>query len=390
MNKFRTLAVLIDSTGNDPCVERSAPGVAPSAFRIWKAGENQSDDGSIFFTPASATALMAEQEARGRLYSSDFDHLSVIPNRPAESGRASGWHRLQTRPDATGAPELWAVDINWCTDAKAGLEEQPPRWRYFSPAFKTSGDGEVTSYVNFALCINPLTHQLPALAAQMTEKEMGMNKKSLLAALASLKSSASADEKMAAEKCLSEYLDGLDDEDDDKKKKETDVEEPKKDAAGDPPPPPAPDDKKEEPKKDAETEEKTEAKAVSALASDLMKANQKIDQLQINGMLDARPDLSESIRKWCATQSSDTVKTFLHAHPKTNSTRNEKPVQPPTVKNAELPDGPEKAQIERAFGIVHNEHKGPQRLEDGRLVLHTVRPSEFRAMKAAQSKGSAK
>lgn len=150
-------------------VERPGPGRAPSAFRIWAAGENVTDEGQVNFTPASAEAVIEEQAARGRLYPFDFDHLSVVTDRPAESGRAAGWHRLAVRESATG-PELWAVDIEWCADVKAGLESKPPLWRYFSPAFRTI-DSEVTSYINCALCINPLTHQLPSLASESDGRE---------------------------------------------------------------------------------------------------------------------------------------------------------------------------------------------------------------------------
>lgn len=181
---MRKHAMLIDTSS--PLVERAAPGLAPTAFRIWAFGENPCDDGSVFFTDASAIALLDEQTARARVYSIDFDHLSLTANRPAESGRAAGWHTIDVRDDANGNPELWAVNVEWCADAKAGLEETPPRWRFFSPAFLTNDEGEITSYVNLALCINPLTHGLPSLAAHTEQGDPSMDKKTLLAALAAL------------------------------------------------------------------------------------------------------------------------------------------------------------------------------------------------------------
>jgi hypothetical protein len=150
-------------------VERPAPGAAPTAFRIWAAGTNDSDEGPVYFTRRSAKLLLAEQAARDRLYPSDFDHLSLLANRPPSAGRASGWHTLEIRTDENGEPELWAVGIDWCPDAREGLEVDPPQWRYFSPAFDTDEHGEIVSYVNFALCINPKSHGLPALAAHAFE-----------------------------------------------------------------------------------------------------------------------------------------------------------------------------------------------------------------------------
>jgi hypothetical protein len=153
--------------GDEALVERPSPGAAPTAFRIWKAGVNMSDDGPDIFTERSAQLIMAEQAQRGNLYSIDFDHLSLRDNRPAEAGRAAGWHRLEVRRDAGGEAELWLTNADWCADAKAGLEETPPRWRYFSPAFDVDPDThEIVSYVNTALCINPATWNNVQLATR--------------------------------------------------------------------------------------------------------------------------------------------------------------------------------------------------------------------------------
>lgn len=129
--RIRHFAISLEAT-DATLVERPGPGLAPTAFRIWAAGENTSDDGPTLFTPKSADLLLAEQAARGRLYPSDFDHLSLVSNRPAEAGRASGYHRLEVRTGPMG-PELWAVDIEWCADVKAGLEEQPPTLEILLP-----------------------------------------------------------------------------------------------------------------------------------------------------------------------------------------------------------------------------------------------------------------
>jgi Mu-like prophage I protein len=175
MKKFRMYAQGL-------LVERSSAGSAPSAFRIWQAGRNDSDDGPVFFTDRSAELIVSEQSSRGRLYSFDYDHLSVQSDRPASAGRAAGWHRLEVR-----AGDLWAVDIEWCAEAKEGIEQSPPLWRYFSPAFYVNAEQEVIGYTNCALCINPKTHGIQSLASTI-DKRRGetMDPKQLLALLTGL------------------------------------------------------------------------------------------------------------------------------------------------------------------------------------------------------------
>lgn len=146
-------------------VERAAPGRAPSAFRIWAFGENACDGKPVVFSERSAEALLEEQAARGRLYSFDFDHRSIMPDVSPTAAKAAGWHALEVR-EHDGKPELWAVTCAWTEEARAGLESDPPEWRYYSPAFEVdSKTREVVSYVNCALTNNPLTHGLPALAS---------------------------------------------------------------------------------------------------------------------------------------------------------------------------------------------------------------------------------
>ncbi len=387
---IRKHTMLIDVAA--PLVERASPGQAPTAFRIWAAGENVCDDGSVFFTEESAKLLVAEQTARARVYAIDFDHLSLTANRPAESGRAAGWHSLEVRTNAYGKPELWAVSVEWCADAKAGLEETPPRWRFFSPAFLTNDEGEITSYVNLALCINPLTHDIPSLAARTGD----FMKDQLLAALATMASDASDDEKKEAKAKLAEFLEGLDDDKREDKKAEGDDEK-QEEKAEEPPPSTDREEKKETaeppkgtPKEEKPKEEKTEAKSVVAnaaaeMASELVDAKRRLEALEIQRLLDARQDLPQSVRNWCLSQPTDVVRTFLSASPRVIAKRNAQP----TVGAATTAGlhGAELEEVNRLMGIRPPEAKGPQRMPDGRLVLHTMRPSEYRATKAAAAKG---
>lgn len=384
-------ATIVDHASADALVERAQAGAAPTAFRIWKAGENRADDGSIFFTKESAERLIAEQTSRARVYSIDFDHLSLVTDRPAESGRAAGWHSLEVR-DGDGGPELWAVNIDWCADAKAGLEETPPKWRFFSPAFGVDKESVVTTYVNFALCINPLTHDLPSLAARISG-EVNMTKQEAAKAYATMASAdASDDDKKAAAKMLSDFFSGDSDESEDKDKKKDPPEEEKKAADNC-------DDKKAAETKDepeakakAESEEKTESKAASVVAGELLKANKRIEALEIEGLLRDRPDISESIRKWCATQESAVVKTFLHAHPKQAAKREEKPTQGGGAGGAPAQlEARDREAMDAQMGIRTHAATLPHRREDGSFVMPVVRPTEAlkaHAAKAAQTKGS--
>ena len=180
MNRLRILCV-VGLLGASEGVER-ATGGAPTAFRIWHAGANATDHGTHVFSADSAKRLMAEQAARGNLYSIDADHLSLNDQAPPESRKAVGWHRLEVRDSKTG-PELWAVDVQWTEAVRAGLQKDPPEWRYFSPAYDVSKEsGEIVAYLNTALTNNPATWSVTALASRTT-KGTAMKYTDILAAL---------------------------------------------------------------------------------------------------------------------------------------------------------------------------------------------------------------
>ena len=378
---IRTFAFTI--AVDDALVERAGgPGTAPTAFRVWANGVNMSDDGPIIFTEKSAKSLIEEQAARGRLYSSDFDHLSLKENRPAESGRASGWHRLEVRKDAAGEPELWAVDIEWCADAKAGLEEQPPRWRYFSPAFATSKSGEVTSYMNFALCINPLTHNLPSLAsatAPTTETAM-KTKAEMKAAYEKMNAEGtSEEEKKECAKMLADFF-GEEEEDKGGEGEKPKEEKPKETAAnnGEGDNKGVGDTSKETA---AEGEEKTEAKAAAAMANELLQTKNRLAALEIKNLLDERKDLPDSLRTWCMSQPLDTVKSFLKTAPKQMAARPDRPTQGGGSGGGRIGlQGKELEEVNRGMGIRPEVTSTFDLLEDGRLRINTVKPSDWRRL----------
>lgn len=385
-DRLRKFALLLDAIADD-LVERPGPGQAPTAFRMWAAGENGSDSGSIFFTEASAKKLIEEQAARGRLLSIDFDHLSLATDRPAEAGRAAGWHRLEVRTNDAGASELWATDIEWCADAKAGLEETPPRWRYFSPAFRVNKADEVTGYVNFALCINPQTHQLPSLATaggNSIERTGNMDPKKMMAALAAYAEGLDGDEKEKFSKVMAEF--GKDEPDGDEKK-DAEGDDAEKEA----PPPP----KKDEEKKDAEGDEKkdeesVEKKAATSAGVDLARTvdaqAKKIEALEIKDLLAMRPDIHDSVKKWALTQSLKTVQTFLGATPKKLATLGDSPTTGKPEAGVKRLDAKQHDDLGRMMGIKSHGVKMPEVREDGTFVVHHVSPTELRT---ALAKGKA-
>lgn len=161
----RSVLSIAELSARRVLVERPGPGRAPTAFRIWASGTNVVDGKSVVFSERSAAALLAEQESRGRLYSFDFDHRSMLPDSTPEAGKAAGWHVLEVRRYG-GKPELWARSCDWTTEARTGLEATPPTWRYFSPCYEVDPKTrEILSYVGCALTNNPLTHGVPALAS---------------------------------------------------------------------------------------------------------------------------------------------------------------------------------------------------------------------------------
>lgn len=383
---------------SDEGVERMGPGKAPTAFRIWRAGENIADDGSVFFTEESAASLLAEQVSRARPYSIDFDHLSLNTNRPAEAGRAAGYHVLEVRPDAAGAPELWAVNVEWCVDVREGLEEHPPRWRYFSPAFIVDEEAEVTSYVNLALCINPMTHGIPLLASQKPatvkhasrshNTEAGMSAEEMLAALdAIIEATDDADKKaalVAAREALAAKKDvdsdPADDTVEDAKGDDDGKDEEKKAAAEG-------DDKKDEEKKAAAAKaHATSLDPIAVLTREVMQLRRRDELRDIEALLDTNKGLPDAFKSHCRKQSVETVKVMLGAMPKMHSAkRNETPAQT----KSDAADGMDPRQadaMDRAMGVKPATALLPTKLPDGRFQMHNIRPSDLTRLSAQKAK----
>jgi hypothetical protein len=151
----------LDALASDG-VERAVMGGPPTAFRIWRAGDNTTDHGETRFTERSAVLLMEEQARRGNRYSFDINHLSLDKTAPLENQRGVGFFALQVRDG-----DLWAFDCEWTDTVRAGLSKDPPEWKYFSPAYDVDAEtGEVVSFLNCALTNTPATWGVTALATR--------------------------------------------------------------------------------------------------------------------------------------------------------------------------------------------------------------------------------
>lgn len=173
---------------------------APDEFRIFKAGHNDSTKGVFKFTPKAADAVMAEHKKYGNDLSIDYAHamFAFFTVDPAEAGKAAGWFKPEIRDG-----ELWASQVQWTPAAEKKLLDR--EYRYISPAFDHSDDGEIKRLHNVALTNIPALHEIDPLMASSSlllgpteeETETEMTWKQLLAML-KLPETAGEAEAMAA------------------------------------------------------------------------------------------------------------------------------------------------------------------------------------------------
>lgn len=366
-------------------IELGSDGSAPVAFRIWKAGRNMTDDGETIFSERSAELLMEEQARRGNLYSSDYDHLSLLTNRPATAGQASGWHRLEVRK-GDGGPELWAVDVEWCAEAKAGIEAKPPKWRYFSPAYDIDPETrEVISYLNLALCINPKTWNNNALASRAIVRR-DMKKSAMLAALKAMAEGDGDEEQKKAAAALFASMGGEDalkaaqSDEDDKEGQDEGTEGEGDDEPESKKPPPVAD------KKDSRGARKTDAAEGNVdLAVRVARLETQLASQAVRDLVEQHANrFSPSTRKWALTQPLAVVESYVASAPILDS-------RAPQTKTATRgkdqgtgePDAKIAAEVDKALGIMPERKGAPGfgAVTEGRRVLNARRPSELRALR---------
>lgn len=310
-------------------VERTEIGGPPSAFRIWRAGDNATTHGPTVFTERSAALILQQQSVQQNRFSVDINHLSLDKTAPLENQRAVGFFSVEVRDG-----ELWAVDCEWTDLVKNGLSKNPPEWKYHSPAYDIDPEtGEVLGLTNLALTNNPATFNVTALATSGACKDNVplMKLEDIKAAF----EGADPDKKAAAWAAIAKAMasDGEPSEKEAAKASDDEAPESKKEAAK------ASDDEPE--KKDAKASddepEKKDAKASKTLPSDLASmdkalrdANKRIAELEkVNHeserkTLLASVEASTALRKLLATKPIAEVReicaTLPAKAPKTTST----------------------------------------------------------------------
>jgi len=146
----------------------TAEGKAPHAVRLWRAGWNVTDKGRVKFTPRSAKLVMKSFEDRGNPVVFDYEHESLLPleqrgGAPMRGIASAPSSTLEVRPDETGKPELWAVDIGWTPEARRQIETGERR--QISPVSDFDRETrEIIAIVNVALCREGATHHGTILA----------------------------------------------------------------------------------------------------------------------------------------------------------------------------------------------------------------------------------
>jgi hypothetical protein len=140
-------------------------------------------------------------------------------------------------------------------------------------------------------------------------------------------------------------------------------------------------DKKDEEKKpSAKAAAKPSASTgtAAAVAEDFEGLRATVRKLEVNALLDKRPELAASTRAWLETQSVETVKGFI--------ANTAKPSAPRNAKTAQGRSGPEQLvgeeldKMNAAMGLAPVSAKGPERREDtGEFVMHVETPTQLRA-----------
>jgi len=132
----------------------------PTEFRIFAAGENRTLEGSYFFTPEAAKAVMAARESWGVECMVDLEHLSTVSKEsPNYDPDARCWFIPELRDG-----ELWGVNARWTEDGAQRLKAKTQK--YLSPTFYfNEKTREIEALFNVALTALPKTLNAPALAS---------------------------------------------------------------------------------------------------------------------------------------------------------------------------------------------------------------------------------
>ena len=124
--------------------------------------------------------------------------------------------------------------------------------------------------------------------------------------------------------------------------------------------------------------------AVVAMAAENTALMQRVEQLEKDNMLAARPDLPPTVAAWLTEQPAATVKSYLAKHPKPVAKRNEKATQG-KAEPVGL-QGAEKEELDKQMGLTPASAQGPGKDDYGRFRIPVETPSATRARISAARK----
>jgi len=101
--------------------------VAPTEFRIFKAGINASDKGNFLFDETAAMSVMKAFEKKQTPLTMDYEHMAASDPPVKAPASASSWV-----PEVRNG-ELWATRVNWTATARGEIERR--EYTRFSPLF---------------------------------------------------------------------------------------------------------------------------------------------------------------------------------------------------------------------------------------------------------------
>ena len=115
------------------------------------------------------------------------------------------------------------------------------------------------------------------------------------------------------------------------------------------------------------------------LAQSLVSAQRRLASLELARIdeLIARYSLTPTLRAWLRKQRLDVVQSFLEVAESSKLAQPRVAAARGSATRTSL-QGAELEAVNRAMGVGHKHASGPHRDESGRLVMPTVRPSDFR------------
>lgn len=142
MNRIARLTVGGAPLGDEP----------PTEFRIFRRGENASDQGVFLFDDLAAESVMQAWKRWGVDLAIDLNHqmLDADSGSREDAADARGWFGLEVRNG-----ELWAVNVKWTEDGARRVRDKLQR--YISPAFQHDESNRVTEVLNVAIVAMPAT-----------------------------------------------------------------------------------------------------------------------------------------------------------------------------------------------------------------------------------------